>query len=615
MIAVDFGMEAALNSGTPAPAAAAAGARASLGTGGGRTRPAASQPGSFQEELQAACRSSRSSTEPCAAANGRTRVGLKTVDAQHGKVDRATGAGPKPADPSAAAEIASLLLQLLQGAATAGETKVDAAQAPAAEEDDPSEEAASETLGRLIELLKQVASAPNGAAPEADPDTARLAQLLEQFEPQSGAALPASLSGKAHQLLRDLHAHLSGAAWGKTVKEMAAFGTLTAAKPEKNGLSAGAVPLVGENLDVSRSRPAATATAEGRVSATPAPAGSEPKPGAGFSTEASGEAPRLAPEKLETPAALANPGRWPQARDAHEGRSAPETLEAPRASTPLAAASTPHLKETEAAPAAARTTAGVSTAGNAAEGRRGGRAAEALRPSAPAADTPAASIITGEDPSADRSEGRARTGERSPGRDFFGAEAASKNGAPAAETFETPVVDPRSSRLQELGLERASGAAGAGKDKEPVGGTVRTGIFEQIVQRAVAQVRNDQGEIKIHLKPDFLGNVRMQIMTENHQVSVRILTELPAVRDMIDAGIQQLKSELQSQGLHVDRLEVSVSDDLRRHPEHQARQGARLWAETAEGGANADRRAADERLEPIYYRARPGAAGAIDMFA
>jgi hypothetical protein len=84
---------------------------------------------------------------------------------------------------------------------------------------------------------------------------------------------------------------------------------------------------------------------------------------------------------------------------------------------------------------------------------------------------------------------------------------------------------------------------------------------------------------------------------------------------MIDAGIQQLKSELQSQGLHVDRLEVSVSDDLRRHPEHQARQGARLWAETAEGGANADRRAADERLEPIYYRARPGAAGAIDMFA
>jgi flagellar hook-length control protein FliK len=104
-------------------------------------------------------------------------------------------------------------------------------------------------------------------------------------------------------------------------------------------------------------------------------------------------------------------------------------------------------------------------------------------------------------------------------------------------------------------------------------------------------------------------------MTENHQVSVRILTELPAVRDMIEAGIQQLKSELQSQGLHVDRLEVSVSDDLRRHPEHQARQGARLWKEAAEGASSADRRMTDERLEPIYYRPRPGAAGAIDMFA
>ena len=79
-----------------------------------------------------------------------------------------------------------------------------------------------------------MASAPNGAAPEADPDMARLAQLLEQFEPQSGAALPASLPGKAHQLLRDLQAHLSGVAWGKTVKEMAAFGAPTAAKPEEN---------------------------------------------------------------------------------------------------------------------------------------------------------------------------------------------------------------------------------------------------------------------------------------------------------------------------------------------------------------------------------------------
>lgn len=619
MIPVDFGMEVALNSATAAPAAAGTGARASLRAGGGSAREAASGSASFKDELQAACRSDQSSSGQCAAASGKASSGPKAVDAQHPKAGRASGGGEKPVDAPAAAEIASLLLQLLQDAVPAGEAPVGASQPSAAtEEGAASEDPVSEMLGRVIELLKQLASSPNGAAPHADPGMARLAQLLEQLEPLSGAALPASLSGKAHQLLKDLQAHLSGVAWGKMVKDIAADGSPAAAQTEETGLSADAAPLVGERLDSSPNRTAASAAAELRASATLTPAGGEPKPGAGFSPEASAEAAPPAKEAVETPSApsasSAKAG-LPQARGAHEGRGAGATLEAPRSSIPAAQTSGPSVKETDAAPTTAQMTAGISHAGNAGEGRRGGRTAEAPRPSSSAADPPAPSIAIGEDQSADRSETGTSTGERPFGKDFLGAEAAPKNGAPAAEAFETPVVDPRSSRLQEVGLVKATEAAEAGKEKEPVGGAVRTGMFEQIVQRAVVQIRNDQSEIKIHLKPDFLGNVRMQILTENHQVSVRILTELPAVRDMIEAGIQQLKSELQSQGLQVDRLEVSVSDDLRRHPEHQARQGAKIWAAAAEGAGSADRRSAEERLEPLYYRTRPGAAGTIDMFA
>jgi flagellar hook-length control protein FliK len=129
-------------------------------------------------------------------------------------------------------------------------------------------------------------------------------------------------------------------------------------------------------------------------------------------------------------------------------------------------------------------------------------------------------------------------------------------------------------------------------------------------------VKNEQSEIKIDLKPEFLGNVRMQIVSENQQVSVRILTEAPAVRDMIETGLQQLRSELQSQGLQVDRLEVAVSDDYREPRRRQEKAGERSGntapaGEVDETGGSA----AGGRVEPAYFRQRPSARrSTVDMF-
>jgi len=85
--------------------------------------------------------------------------------------------------------------------------------------------------------------------------------------------------------------------------------------------------------------------------------------------------------------------------------------------------------------------------------------------------------------------------------------------------------------------------------------------MEQIVRRAVIQVRDGQHEARIDLKPDFMGHVRMQVITENQQVTVKILTEFGFVKDMIENSIQQLKADLQQQGLEVDKIDVSVSRD------------------------------------------------------
>lgn len=85
--------------------------------------------------------------------------------------------------------------------------------------------------------------------------------------------------------------------------------------------------------------------------------------------------------------------------------------------------------------------------------------------------------------------------------------------------------------------------------------------FHQLVERALFSVRGEQSEARIALKPDQLGHVHMKVVTENHMVTIKIMTESPAARDMIHANAHQLKTELQQQGLTVEQIEVSVSDD------------------------------------------------------
>ena len=99
--------------------------------------------------------------------------------------------------------------------------------------------------------------------------------------------------------------------------------------------------------------------------------------------------------------------------------------------------------------------------------------------------------------------------------------------------------------------------------------------IDQIVRKASIQLRNGHNEASIELKPEYLGHIRMQVSTENHQVTVRILAELPFVKEMIENNLHQLKTDLQQQGLDVDKLEVSVSDYSEAH-EHAHKNGHQL---------------------------------------
>ena len=191
---------------------------------------------------------------------------------------------------------------------------------------------------------------------------------------------------------------------------------------------------------------------------------------------------------------------------------------------------------------------------------------------------------------------------------------AEEGGSPSLR-FEAALRDVRSFAVPEGSPDKPAEAAAAAKGRDTAAAPVKTDVFDQIVQRAAVHVKNDQGEIRIDLKPDFLGHVRLQIVTDNQQVTVRILTELPMVRDMIESNIHQLKSDLQQQGLQVERVEVAVADDPRQHPGRQARTGAGRKGHAAGDVAPAAAETSAGLRPEAAYRWGLGGQTTINMFA
>jgi len=81
------------------------------------------------------------------------------------------------------------------------------------------------------------------------------------------------------------------------------------------------------------------------------------------------------------------------------------------------------------------------------------------------------------------------------------------------------------------------------------------------VEKTESNVESGRSEFKIDLKPESLGHLKMQILTENNQVTVRILAENPLVKDMIESNLGQLKANFQNQGLEIEKFDVSVAKD------------------------------------------------------
>jgi len=142
----------------------------------------------------------------------------------------------------------------------------------------------------------------------------------------------------------------------------------------------------------------------------------------------------------------------------------------------------------------------------------------------------------------------------------------------------------------------------------------QTEVLKQIVERAVLNLNGNKKEIKINLKPEFLGHLKMKISTENHQVMVRILTEIPMVKEIIESNISQLKTALENNGLEVDRFDVFVAPDSGQNcSEDETPLCLKSEGETDE--EEADGALVEKSEEPDKFLEQEEGANLVDFFA
>ncbi|MCJ8501307.1 flagellar hook-length control protein FliK [Desulfatitalea alkaliphila] len=166
-----------------------------------------------------------------------------------------------------------------------------------------------------------------------------------------------------------------------------------------------------------------------------------------------------------------------------------------------------------------------------------------------------------------------------------------------------------------------------GPEPQPLPRNVQSDVMRQIVQRMTLHTEGRQAMMQIQLKPEVLGQLRMQIVTEHQQVTIRIAAENTQVKQLIEQNMHVLRNELQQQGLQIQKVDVVVPQDPQQDPwqnpqdtafRHQRqRQGQHGRSRQATGRDNSQPAAAVGGVGESLARSgrNVGANGEVDFFA
>ena len=146
------------------------------------------------------------------------------------------------------------------------------------------------------------------------------------------------------------------------------------------------------------------------------------------------------------------------------------------------------------------------------------------------------------------------------------------------------------------------------KEAKPFQDALKTDVLTQLIEKAVLNLKNGQAAIRISLKPEILGHLRMQISTENKRLVAKILTDVPLVKEILESNISQLKTGLQDHGLEIEKFDVFVAHDSDQNAGQNESPDFTGIEETDEGGATG---VSTEEDEGLYQLAEKGAGTSV----
>ena len=101
------------------------------------------------------------------------------------------------------------------------------------------------------------------------------------------------------------------------------------------------------------------------------------------------------------------------------------------------------------------------------------------------------------------------------------------------------------------------------------------GIGQLVKQTGILLKDDNRGEIKLILKPEALGKVRIRLNLEDSRIVGRILVETSSVKEAFSQNLEELQRSLRESGFESAHLEVSVEGESFRQDPGQNRRPLR----------------------------------------
>jgi len=83
----------------------------------------------------------------------------------------------------------------------------------------------------------------------------------------------------------------------------------------------------------------------------------------------------------------------------------------------------------------------------------------------------------------------------------------------------------------------------------------------KIVDRMMIMIRTGEYKSRLHITPPELGKLDINLTVKNGHIHANLSAENAAVKEIIEANLNQLKQQLNNQGLTVDKFDVMVGHD------------------------------------------------------